>query len=78
MKSVPCAEHAIGHAVLLTWADEPEIGKDSSHWHSYRIIGVWAATRMLLLEGMDEDGAHFTGPPVWVPVERIYLMEVMN
>ena len=33
---------------------------------------------MFVLEGLDEDGAHFTGPPIWVPVERIYLMEVMG
>ena len=71
-------ESAIGKAVRITWADEDEAAPDDSRWHSYLVTGLWAGARMLVLEGLDEDGAHFDGPPIWVPVERIYLMEVMD
>ena len=76
-RSVPTIEHGVGKAVRLTWADEGPDLKDE-YWHNYRVIGVWDAVRMLLLEGMDEGNAKFKGPPIWVPVEHIEFMEVVE
>jgi len=66
----------IGTEVVLTWADEDSGEHQLHRWHNYRIIAVAMALRMLLLEGRSEGDARFTGPPIWVPVERIYMMEV--
>lgn len=72
-------EHSVGNVVRIQWLEESgcfESDGDPNRWHHFRIIGVWAAARMLLLEGVDEGKAKFCGPPFWVPVERIYIMEI--
>ena len=76
-RSVPTIEHGVGKAVRLTWATE-SLSSEEVYWHNYRVIGVWDAVRMLLLEGMDEGNAKFEGPPIWVPVEHIEFMEVIE
>jgi hypothetical protein len=76
-RSVPAIEHGVGKAVRVTWVDERP-SSDEVYWHNYRVIGVWGAVRMLLLEGMDEGDLTFTSSPIWVPVEHIEFMEVIE
>lgn len=76
-KTMPCVEHRVGNIVIVSWKDEVD-KIDVSRWHRYKIIGSWPEMRMILLEGLPEDdgNSQFTGGPVWVPIESIFVMEV--
>ena len=78
---VSCIEHGTGKLVRIQWAEEKgcfEADGDPDRWHHFKIIGEWRSMRMLLLKGVDEGNAKFSGDPFWIPVEKIYLMEVLS
>jgi hypothetical protein len=68
--------HLIGKQVRITWLNEWGSDANDGYWHNYMVKDICTELRMILLAGMPEDGAKFTGPNFWVPIERIGCIEL--
>lgn len=62
-----------GRVVYVDWRDDNE-----ESWHIFRILDIHPVLRMILLEGLPENGCSFDGGPVWICVEELESMELLN
>jgi len=66
-------DQLVGRIVYIHWFEEEDY-----NWNTYRIIGRDDAMKLLLLEGIPEDGIPFEGGPSWVGINTIDEIEILD
>ena len=63
----------VGKLVNIEW-----FPPEDDNWHAYRVLALNADFRSVLLKGEPEDESEYVGNPIWVPLERICFIEVVE